>query len=75
MKTSDIHAIELVSSAMPPEESILYAEVSVAVEQQLGVHCEDVEQAIQTFPDGFRARRACSIALKSFSLREAVMQC
>ena len=47
----------------------------MAVEQQLGVHCEDVEQAIQTLPDGFRARRACSIALKSFSLREAVMQC
>ncbi|CAE7404322.1 unnamed protein product [Symbiodinium sp. KB8] len=30
--------------------------VSVAVEQQLGVHCEDVEQAIQTFPDGSLGR-------------------
>ena len=33
---------------MPQEESTAYSKVSVAVEQQLGVHCEDVEQAVST---------------------------
>jgi len=48
VKTSYIYVIEPVTSAMPTEESVVYSEVSVAVEQQLGVHCEDVEQAIET---------------------------